>query len=51
MQYRILRAAKAFGKMPHEFRNAPLRAQAEAIAFVETENAVSIYQSETSNDK
>lgn len=46
MQYRILRAAKSFGKLPHEFRMSPIRSQAEAIAFVEVENAVNAYQSE-----
>ncbi|MDD5061534.1 MAG: hypothetical protein PHN44_04540 [Candidatus Marinimicrobia bacterium] len=46
MQYRELRAARAFGKMPHEFFAAPKRSRIQAIAFVEADQTIENYLGE-----
>jgi len=46
LKFRKLRAAKRFGKMPHEFLRSPRWSQEQAIAFVEAEQLTENYQGE-----
>jgi len=45
-----MKAAKEFGKMPHEWDKSPAHSRAEAIAFIETQSLVEAYQMERSRE-
>jgi len=46
IKYREMRTAESFGKLPHEFYNAPKWSQVLAIAFFEAKQKIESYLSD-----